>query len=138
MFIHFAKYLTWHPDCHYIGRNVFCHHASCTNHNIISNRNSRHDNRHCSNPAILSYMNRRIILVPLTAQLWQNRMPCRSHCDIRTKHCIITHINMSVIDQCQIEIGINIFPKMYMSATKVRVKWRFNITALTDFRKHLF
>ena len=138
MFVDFTKYTTGVTHCYNIGRNIFCNHTSSTNHSIISNSYSRKNNNTSTKPTILSYMYRHIVLICLLAKFRQNGMSSCSKNHIWAKHGIIANIYMSIINSCKIEIRINTFTKMNMLSTPVCMEWRFNVTVLSNFCKHLF
>ena len=48
---------------HYVGRNVLCHNASCANHGILPNGNTRHHDHASTQPTVASDADGQIVLV---------------------------------------------------------------------------
>ena len=101
-----------------------------------ANRHARQDDRTGTDPAIAANMHRGIILHPLSAKVWLNGMTCGCHRYTGAKHGAVAHIDMGVVHQCQIEIGIDILAKMDISAAEIAVKGCFDIAALPNLREH--
>ena len=137
LFADFSNHSAGITNCNHVGRQVFRDNTACTNNDLVANGNARQNNCTCSNPAIFPDVNRHIILINSFSEFRKNRMSSRCNNDTRCKHRIITNINMSVIDHCWVEIGIDIFPEVYMLSAEICMKRRFNITVFADFCKHL-
>ena len=51
---------TQHPagiaDCYNIGGNILCHNASCANHSVVPDGNTRQNDHPCTQPAVTTDM----------------------------------------------------------------------------------
>ena len=65
-------------------------------------------------------------------------MTCSSYRHIRAEHGIVPHINVGIIYQRQVEIGIDAMTEMHMPATEVCMQRRLDIAVLPNFREHFF
>ena len=59
-----------------------------------------------------------------------------SNGDIRSDHCLASHINMSVIYQSQVEVGIDMISEVSVVSAPVRSKRRFNVAPFPQLGKH--
>ena len=119
-------------DCHDIRRDVFCDDTSCTDHGIVPDRHSRHNDHTRAEPDISSNMNRQIILVRLLAQFRQDRMSRRSDRHIRADHRTVSYIDIRVIYQCQIKVRVHLSAEMRMMPGPVGVERRLYVAVLAD------
>lgn len=75
-------------------------------------------------------MDLQVILISLFTEFRKNRMICSCNSHIWTDHGVIPYVDMAVIYQCQVKIGIDIFSKMDIStclfciSTKISMPFR--------------
>lgn len=60
-------------------------------------------------------MDLQVILVSLFTEFRKNRMTCSCNSHIWTDHGVVSYVDMAVIYQCQVKVGIDIFSKMDIS-----------------------
>lgn len=89
-----------------------------------------------SDPAVFPDMNGGVILICLLAQRGQDGVRRRCNDHIRRKHGIIADIDMRIIHQREIEIGIDMPAEMYMLSAEIGMQGRLNIAILPDLGKH--
>ncbi len=70
------------------------------------------------------------------AQLVAARMPGRCQRDVGAEQRIVADIDMRVVYQRQIEIGVDVFAQMHVMSTPVGMYRRFDIAALAHLSKH--
>lgn len=106
LFCYFTNHFARYSCCNYICRNILCNNTSGTNYCIVSYGYALINMYSCTNPNIVSYLNRLGIAGSV------NTLPC-IHCVIRcvntyswSKKYIISNLNASTIQHNTIKISI--------------------------------
>ena len=105
-------------DSDNICRNILHNHTACTNDGIVPDCNTGNNHDAGSDPDIFPDVHVLIILQTLFPQLRQDRVigSCNGH--IGAEHDVISDIDVSIIYQGQIKIGVNIVSHIDMFWTK--------------------
>ena len=124
--------------CHYVCRDILCHHTACTDDGVFPYGDAGHNESPCPNPYIFANVDRHIVLIVFFSQFGDDGMTARCYCHVWSKHNIVTYVHMGVVNDCQVEVGIDVVAEMNVMSAPVCVERRLDVAVVADFSKHLF
>jgi len=105
---YFPHYFAGVSHSHNVCRYVLGYNTSCTDDGIISDCNTGHNKNTCTKPAIFADCYAHIILIAQLPYFGKNGVPCCCHNNIGAEHGIITHIDVSIVNEGKPEVCIYI------------------------------
>ena len=123
----FAKYTAWISDRHHVVRDIFSDDAARTNHSILADLHTGQDDDACADPGIFTDVDILVILEPAAAEFRVDWMVGRRDRDIRAEHDLVPDIDVAVIDQSQIEIGIHIGAEVEVVAAPICTERKLDV-----------
>ena len=121
---------------HHILRNVFCDNAAGTDDRIFPDGNTRDNDSSRTYPYIFADMDWLIVLHGFFAKSWIDGVVRCGNGYIRSEHDFVININVPIVHQCEIEIGIHTVSEMNIFSIPVCTKWKLNIAVLSALGKH--
>ena len=137
MFADLAQNAAGNAHCDHIRRNILRHNAARADDGIVADRHAGHDEDTCAQPAVFPDVNRHIVLVNQLAQFRIDRMSRRGDHAVRAEHGVVADVNVRVIHESQVEIGVNILAEMDVMSAPVCVERRFDVAVVADFGEHI-
>ena len=83
-------------------------------------------------------MHRQVVLGLPGPQLRVHRVGAGADGDVGAEHDAVAHIDVGVVHQRQVEVGVDVFAEMHVLPRPVGVQRRLDVAALADLGKHLF
>lgn len=135
--IDFAQYPAGIAEGDDVGGNVPGHDAARTDHAVVADAHARQDHRARTDPDVVADMNRDVELGGLAAKLRINRMAGGGHRHIRPEHHAVADVNVRVVHQRQVEVGVHVAAEMGVFPP-IGVKRRLDVTVFPHFRENAF
>ena len=107
-------------------RQIMRDDAARSDHGIVADGDAGQNNSARADPTVFPDMNGGIILICLLVQRGQDGVCRRCNDHIRRKHGIIADIDMRIIHQREIEIGIDMLAEMYMLSAEIGMQGRLD------------
>ena len=123
----FAEYTAWISDRHHIVRDIFSDDAACTDHCVLTNFDAGQDDDARTDPGIFTDVDILVVLKSAAAELRVDRVVGCCDCDIRAEHDLVPDIDVAVIDQSQVEIGIHIGAEVEVVAAPICTERKLDV-----------
>ena len=81
-------------------------------------------------------MHIQIVLQSLFAQSGQNGVRSRGNCDVGGDHGHVADVDVGVIHEGEVEVGVHLFPEVYIFPCPVCIEGRLNEAAFADLCEH--
>ena len=87
-------------------------------------------------PAVAANADRHVVLIVPLPQRAEQGMPCRGKDHVGRKHGVVPHIDVGVVHQGQVEVGVDVAAEVDVTAPKVGMQGWLDVAALADLGKH--
>ena len=127
MLRYFAEYTAWISDRHHVVRDIFSNDAAGTNHGVLPNLYAGQDDDTRADPGIFTNVDILVVLEPAAAEFWVDRVVGCCDCDIWAEHDLVPDIDVAVIDQSQVEVGIHIGAEVEVVAAPICTERKLDV-----------
>ena len=108
------------PTATTLGGDVSGHHAAGADDRVFSDPHAGENHRTRANPDVVLNIHRDVELGHLPAEAGFHRMAGGGDGDIGTEHHIAAHVDVGVVHQGQVKVGVDVVPKVGVSAPVAR------------------
>ena len=123
----FAEYAAGITNRYHVVRDIFSDDAACTDHGVFTDLHTGQDDDSRADPGIFTDVDILIVLEPAAAEFRVDRVVGCCDCDIRTEHDLVPDIDVAVIDQSQVEIGIHIGAEVEVVAAPICTERKLDV-----------
>ena len=124
--------------CHYVCRDILCHHTACADDGVLPYGDAGHNESPCPYPYVFADMDGHIVLIVFFSQFRNDGMTACCYCHVWSKHNIVPYVHMGVVNDRKVEVGIDVVAEMNMMSAPVCVERRLDVAIFAQVSKHLF
>lgn len=119
-----------------IRRDILGDDATCADNGIVTDSYARQYDCPCTYPTVFADTYGQVELISLFSKGGADWVRGCSNDDVGGKHSMVAHVYVGVINECEIEVGVNAVAEMYVFARKIGVKRRLDIAVFAYLGKH--
>ena len=123
----FAEYTAWISDRHHVVRDIFSDDAAGTDHSVLTDLDAGQDDDACADPGIFTDIDILVVLEPAAAEFRVDGVVGGSNRHVRSEHDLVSDIDVAVIDQSKIEIGIHIGAEVEVVAAPICTERKLDV-----------